>query len=640
MSKELLSQERWQALDISPDAIILVNQDGVITYFNAQAERLFGYSRAEISGLKIEELIPAECRELHVNYRIAFMSDPHTYCGDTTREVMALRKDGSELPVDIRLRYVEEDDGELICASIRDASLRLQRDEAIRSIDARYRDLLETMNEGFGEVDHDFIFTYVNTSFCKMLGYSREEMVGELLLDFIHDDDRELMKHQMDLRRRGIAKRFALTFARKDGERVYTLAAPKAVFDEQQNFLGSFGVITDITRLKLDELVLKASERRYRSLVETIPHGIQESDLDGKIIFSNKAHSAIHGCEEGELLGKAVWELTRNGADRERLRNYYKYLVESRPSPSPFFTQDLTKDGNIIDVQVDWDYQYDEFGNLTGIVSVITDITKRKQAEQELEQHRQHLETMVAERTSALEDAIKDLESFSYSVSHDLRAPLRSIDGFSQMLLEDCTERLDAVGVDYLQRIRSSAQHMGRLIDDMLSLSSVTRCELNRENVDLSAIAHAVISKLQGYDPQREVEVVIDPGIYGRGDARLINILLDNLLGNAWKYTGKTEKARIVFDKTVKDGKTTYRVRDNGAGFSMEYRDKIFGDFQRLHKADEFEGTGIGLATVERIIRRHGGQVWVKAEVGQGAAFYFTLGEEETSSGNKRHYTD
>jgi light-regulated signal transduction histidine kinase (bacteriophytochrome) len=175
---------------------------------------------------------------------------------------------------------------------------------------------------------------------------------------------------------------------------------------------------------------------------------------------------------------------------------------------------------------------------------------------------------------------------------------------------------------------------MGRLIDDMLSLSRVMRYELNRKDINLSAMAQSATSKLQDYEPQREVDVDIAAGIHGWGDAHLIDIALDNLLGNAWKYTGKTDKAHIEFGLTKKNGKMIYLVRDNGVGFDMKYVDKLFGSFQRLHKTDDFEGTGIGLATVERIIRRHDGEIWAEAEVGHGATFYFTLGEEKISSGN------
>lgn len=228
-----------------------------------------------------------------------------------------------------------------------------------------------------------------------------------------------------------------------------------------------------------------------------------------------------------------------------------------------------------------------------------------------------------------LEATNRELEAFSYSVSHDLRAPLRSIDGFSQILLEDYTDVLDEEGANYLGRVRAASQRMGQLIDDLLVLSRMTRTSLRREIVDLSALAQSVADELRERDPNREVEFSIAGGLSGSGDARLLRVTLENLLGNAWKFTSGKEGARIEFGAMQREGSPgfpAYFVRDNGAGFDMAYAGKLFGAFQRLHSPEEFEGTGIGLATVQRVIRRHGGAVWAEGEVGRGATFYFTLG--------------
>jgi len=243
-----------------------------------------------------------------------------------------------------------------------------------------------------------------------------------------------------------------------------------------------------------------------------------------------------------------------------------------------------------------------------------------------LRDHAAELEQRVAERTVELAAVNKELEAFAYSVSHDLRAPLRSIDGFSRALLEDYEDRLDAEGQDYLHRVRASCQRMGQLIDDLLRLSRVTRGEMRREPVDLSALAQEIAVELQETQPERRVEFIIQPGLAADGDARLLRVVLENLLGNAWKFTGKRRQARIEFGLTEAEGRSVYFVSDNGAGFDMAYADRLFGAFQRLHSLAEFRGTGIGLATVQRVIHRHGGHVWAEGAVGQGATFYFTLG--------------
>jgi signal transduction histidine kinase len=257
--------------------------------------------------------------------------------------------------------------------------------------------------------------------------------------------------------------------------------------------------------------------------------------------------------------------------------------------------------------------------------ALIAENAERKRAEEEIKKLNAELERRVIERTSELAAANKELEAFSYSVSHDLRAPLRSIDGFSQALLEDYTNKLDEQGQDYLRRVRAASQRMGQLIDDLLALARVTRSEMRREEVDLSALAQVVAAELQHSQPERQVEFVIAPGVVVNGDAGLLRVVLENLLGNAWKFTGKKAQARIEFGVSEHNGKPTYFIRDNGAGFNLAYADRLFGAFQRLHSGKEFSGTGVGLATVQRIIHRHGGKVWAQGAVEQGATFHFTL---------------
>jgi len=286
----------------------------------------------------------------------------------------------------------------------------------------------------------------------------------------------------------------------------------------------------------------------------------------------------------------------------------------------------------------------DELGTLTDAFNQMLDRIgdqnrALKASEEELRRYAGELEQRVEERTHELEErneALRrnaaelaasntELDAFAYSVSHDLRAPLRSIDGFSQVLLEDYAARLDEAGPGSPQRVRAATQRMGTLIDDLLKLARVTRAEMRTEAVDLSGMAQDIAAELQRTTPARQVEFAIAPGLGARGDPRLLRVALDNLLRNSWKYTAKQAQPRIEFASIQVNGTRAFMVRDNGAGFDMKYADKLFGVFQRLHSASEFEGTGVGLATVRRIITRHGGRTWAEGAVGQGATFYFTL---------------
>jgi signal transduction histidine kinase len=279
----------------------------------------------------------------------------------------------------------------------------------------------------------------------------------------------------------------------------------------------------------------------------------------------------------------------------------------------------------------------DELGALTDAFNQM--LGRIAEQKDELQGYAAGLEKRVEERTRELEErneslrrnaaellaANTELDAFAYSVSHDLRAPLRSIDGFSQILLEDYAAQLDEAARESLQRVRAASQRMGTLIDDLLKLARVTRAEIRTEDVDLSGMARDIVADLQRSTPERQIEFVIAPGLKTRGDTRLLRVALDNLLRNSWKYTAKQPAPRVEFRSADANGGKAFIVRDNGAGFDMKYADKLFGVFQRLHSAADFEGTGIGLATVRRIINRHGGRIWAEGAVDQGATFYFTL---------------
>ena len=275
-----------------------------------------------------------------------------------------------------------------------------------------------------------------------------------------------------------------------------------------------------------------------------------------------------------------------------------------------------------------------------GSVITFLDISERLAAQNELRRHQQELEQRVAERTAALAAANKELEAFSYSVSHDLRAPLRAIDGFSQALEEDLADKLEPTQQDYLRRVRRACGRMSDLIDDLLKLSRISRHPLQARAVDLAEIAQDIGRQLQENAPQRRVRLHVQHPLPAHADPHLIHIALFNLLENAWKYTARKRDARVEVGMSQQQGQTVYFVRDNGVGFDMRYAGKLFGAFQRLHREEEFPGTGIGLATVARIIHSHQGRIWAQAEPGHGASFFFTLAPLPSLGAPPHHNSD
>jgi light-regulated signal transduction histidine kinase (bacteriophytochrome) len=321
------------------------------------------------------------------------------------------------------------------------------------------------------------------------------------------------------------------------------------------------------------------------------------------------------------MLGQPV-ELLMPDAARGALvahRRGYVAAPRTRPMGSGLALSGRRKDGSDFPVEISLAPMSTADGML--VMAAVRDVSDRRAAEGHIKALNEDLHRRVAE----LAAVNKELEAFSYSVSHDLRAPLRSIDGFSQALAEEFADVLTDEGRDYLRRVRAATQRMGELIDDLLNLARVTRREMRREPVDLSALARTIAAQLRRNEPDRRVTLTIQDGLVASGDPHLLRLVLENLLGNAWKFTGKQAEARIEFGMMRQDGAHAYCVSDNGVGFDMAYSEKLFGAFQRLHAMTEFPGTGIGLATVQRIINRHGGRVWAEAQLGKGATFFFTL---------------
>ncbi len=359
------------------------------------------------------------------------------------------------------------------------------------------------------------------------------------------------------------------------------------------------------------------------AIVEHSSDAIISRDRDFRILTWNPVAERLFGWSAAEVIGRDTSLLIPSDRVQERARGSRR--LDQGLSVPAYDTQRMTKSGQLVDVSVAMSPVRYQHGEIIAVFLVIREITERKQHEDAMRQSNEQLEWLVAERTHELEVLNHELEAFSYSVAHDLRAPLRAIDGFGNLVLSKYGDKLDDEGKDYLERMREGSRKMYALIEDLLRLSQISRQAMQTSPVDLSALAREVVSVLQDLDSSRQIEWSIAPEVQVVGDSGLLRVVLQNLLGNAWKYSAKRQQACIEFGVTEQADRPAYFVRDNGAGFDMAYASKLFGAFQRLHLATEFPGTGIGLAIVARIIQRHGGAVWAEGAVDQGATFWFTL---------------
>ncbi|MBI1816510.1 MAG: PAS domain S-box protein [Deltaproteobacteria bacterium] len=637
------SEEHYRSLiENLNDGLFTVNVQGQFTYVSPAMERMSGYSFEELAGRPFTNFVhPDDLPGLQASLERTAAGQLEPY------EFRTFNKAGSVLHIrsSSRPRFVG-DQFAGFSGIVSDITERKRAQVALQESEERYRQLVELAPDAI-VVDRGGRIAFVNSAAVSLLGAAEAgDLVGKPILDFVHPDYHALVAEHVRAMadEPKLVRRAEEKIVRLDGTVLDVEVAAMALPYEGERAVQV--VIQDISERKRAGAALVASEQRYTDLFESAHDIVYRHDLAGNFVAINRAAEQISGYTREELLVMNITQVIVP-EDLARIHAEIGRMIAGEESPTALEFEILTKDGRRVALENNPRLISDN-GEPVGVEGIARDVTERQRAATEIRQLNESLERRVRERTAELEAANKELEAFSYSVSHDLRVPLRAIDGFSKALVEDCAARLDDDGHHYLARIRAATHRMGILIDALLGLSRLSRSDLHRTRVDVSELARNITMELLATAPERQVEFIIAPGIVANADARLVRLVLENLLGNAWKYTTRHASARIEVGwegagaggrgseverqserapaASLQSPSSVFFVRDDGAGFDMAFADKLFAIFQRLHTAREFDGNGIGLATVKRIVHRHGGRIWAEGAVEQGATFYFTLG--------------
>ena len=784
-------------LESAPGAIVVIDQQGEIQMVNARTEELFGYSRDMLVGQPIEMLLPERYQSVHRHHRNSYFAAPEQRPMGAGRDLAGRRRDGTEFPIEIGLSYTSDENGYIGIAFIADITERKHTEEERSILLAQVRSANEELEKRVAERTKqlqqseekfskafetspaaisiatlpDGRWIEVNDALIKMIGYSREESIGRTsaelglvddearakILEAIREHglvrdveiqihtksgqlvdvlvsveqmelngqpcaltiqyditelkraEREVRRLNQDLAERQVALEAAnmelryqsevlnsvgdaimttgpdfllrswneaahelfgwaeaevtgkrgrdllkpryvgqtseevaqhllergswqgeMSSTHKDGHEVITLASTSAIKDADGVVTGYVSVLRDITERKQIEEALRHERDLMQALMDNLPYMIYFKDAESRFTRINRVQAQLLGVDDpDQVIGKTDFDFQSEEISRVS-RAEEQRIMETGEGVVDRIEFNPTADGSPRWITSTKAAIQDPDGQFRNVVGISRDVTQTIQAEEEIKR----LNAILFEHATQLESANKELEAFSFSVSHDLRAPLRAIDGFSKIIVEDYGTELPEEALNYLQRVRDNAKYMGQLIDDLLNFSRLSRQPLTRQVTSMQNLIQQVVGEHRAEMDSRQIAISLGELPECEADPALLKQVVVNLLSNAIKYTRRRDMAQIEVGSFQQDGECVYFVRDNGAGFDMRYANKLFGVFQRLHSAEDFEGTGVGLAIVQRIIHRHGGRIWAESEVDCGTTFYFTLALDSQNNSN------
>ena len=610
-----LSEERFRTAIInSPVPVMIHADDGEIIQINHAWTRVTGYKTEDLPTILdwTRKAYGKRSDEMQQVIKNVFKKNVVSSQGEYT----VTTKNNKEVILDFNSAPLGElpDGRRVIISTAIDITSRKMAEEATRQSEEKYRQIVETSNEGIWVIDENNKTLFVNKKMTEILGYSEKEMLNKSLFDFMDEDSKKEALNKVKQRQQEISGVHEFKFAKRDGKFVWALLSISPLFSDKSHYNGALAMITDNTERKIAVEALRLSEEYYRSLIENAVDYILILNEDGLITFASPAFYRQLGYNTYEITGKLIFDLVHpddlvelqarynDQTGRPGFVNTVEFRLKNKKKEWRTIESFLT---NLSDVPV-----------IKGIVINARDITEKKLVENELKNYREHLEKLVAERT-------QDLESFTYSVSHDLKAPLRAIGSFAHILSEDYGKELNKDATHMLGVIINSSNKMHELIDNLLNFSKISKKEISAITIATNALIKEIISEFTEETKNRDIIWKIGELSDIFGDRSMIKQVFVNLLSNAIKFSKNTKNTVIEIGCERIENRDIFFVKDNGIGFDMKYSGKLFQVFQRLHSVEEFEGSGVGLAIVRRIIKKHGGNIWAKGEINNGSVFRF-----------------